>query len=405
MRAAIRIYLLHAVLGGVALAADSRVIVSATLNDTLEFFDAATLEEVQPPLASKGGGPIRLWVDAFDGHPYLFAANHGVVNGSVGVFDLSGDLVSELPLSPFPSRAGSVGIAAGTMRVGGVEAPMVFVTNTYSAVLAVAGLGCSLPNGSMTAFDASLLTTAGLLQEIGTVDLSGAVPYAVSADRDDGLAFATSNCTDTLDTITLGRNEAVPADTPLAGRFTLARSATRATEASPDGTIFDTVGGHNFTVNISGGSVSVHDAATAAALTTVPLGGGAHPIDVTLADSRRGRRWLVTSNGSGNSVSLVDRDVIQTCIWHRQASCPQAEVLQVPTKPGGEPEGVAYDPATNRIFAVNKYPIGSPSLSVVQIDEGATLAGSEIDQVPLGAIGASAPIPALIAFDVVVQVR
>ena len=91
--------------------AGSRVIVSTTLDSTLAIFDADSLAELQSPLPSKGGGPVRLWVQNFDGRDYLFAANHGAVLGSVGVFDLSGEQVMELPLSPFAARAGSVGIA------------------------------------------------------------------------------------------------------------------------------------------------------------------------------------------------------------------------------------------------------------------------------------------------------
>src|SRR2546428_11242385 len=100
--------------------AGSRVIVSTTLDSTLEIFDADSLAEFQAPLPSRGGGPVRLWVETFDGKDYLFAANHGAALGSVGVFDLSGEEVAELPLSPFPARAGSVGIAAGELSVDGM---------------------------------------------------------------------------------------------------------------------------------------------------------------------------------------------------------------------------------------------------------------------------------------------
>src|SRR5207244_5462697 len=57
--------------------AGARVIVSTTLNSTLEIFDADSLAELQPPVPSKGGGPVRLWVQRFDWKEYLFAANHG----------------------------------------------------------------------------------------------------------------------------------------------------------------------------------------------------------------------------------------------------------------------------------------------------------------------------------------
>ncbi|MGH7820552.1 MAG: hypothetical protein ACREQ9_12325 [Candidatus Binatia bacterium] len=382
-------------------AAGSRVIVSATLNDTLLFFDAQTLVELQPPLPSKGGGPVRLWVQDFGERTYLFAANHGVVTGSVGVFDLSGDLVTELPLSPFPARPGSVGIAAGDVHVGDLVAPMVFVTNTWFA------LGpCSMPAGSVTAYDASLLGDAGLLQEIGTADVAGAIPYAVSVDGEEGLAFASGNCTATLDTMAVERNEEVGGDAPNAARFRLEKTgAPRSTGTGPDATLFDPLKHLNYTVNIGGGSVSVHDVMTPGVLTTVPLSGGAHPIDASLADSPAGKHWIVTANGAGNSVSLVDRDMIEACIVQSASSCAEAEVLRVPTKPGGEPEGVAYDRGENRIFVVNKFPIGSPSLSVVQLDETSGLGGTETAVIPLGALGASAPFPALIAFDVVVQPR
>ena len=94
----------------------SRVIVSTTLDSTLEIFDADSLAELQPPLPSKGGGPVRLWVQTFDGKEYLLAANHGALLGSVGVFDLSREQVMELPLSPFPARAGSVTARARSSR-------------------------------------------------------------------------------------------------------------------------------------------------------------------------------------------------------------------------------------------------------------------------------------------------
>src|SRR5882724_4405014 len=211
----------------------SRVIVSTTLDSTLEIFDADSLAELQSPLPSKGGGPVRLWVQNFDGKEYLFAANHGAVLGSVGVFDLSAEQVMEVPLSPFAARAGSVGIAAGELSIGATQVPTVFVTNTQSAVAAVAGLGCSLPNGSVTAYDASLLSTVGLLQEIGTVDVSAPVPYAVSVDPAGARAFASTNCGDALDTLTVGGSGADGSS------LVLTRTATRSTGASPDGTIYD----------------------------------------------------------------------------------------------------------------------------------------------------------------------
>jgi len=380
--------------------AGSRVIVSTTLNNTLEIFDADSLAELQPPLPSKGGGPVRLWVQTFDGKEYLLAANHGALLGSAGVFDLSGEQVMELPLSPFPARAGSVGIAAGELTVGATQVPIVFVTNTQSAVAAVAGFGCSLPNGSVTAYEAGSLSTLGVLQEIGTADVSNPVPYAVSVDPAGARAFASTNCGDALDTLTVTRSGAD-------GRLGLGNTATRSTGASPDGTIFDAARGLNYTANIGGDSLSVHDAQSPDALLTVDLP-GAGPIDVTLGDSPGGHHWVITSNGSDDSVSLIDRDRIAECIYGVPPTCLAPEMLRVPTAvAGGAPEGVAYDAATNRIFAVNKFPLGSPSLSVIQITEPAdgVPSGVDIGEIPLTALGAGTPLPAFIAFDVVVQVR
>ena len=380
--------------------AGSRVIVSTTLDSTLEIFDADSLAELQAPLPSRGGGPVRLWVETFDGQDYLFAANHGAALGSVGVFDLSGEQVVELTLSPFPARAGSVGVAAGELTVDGMPVPVVLVTNTQSAVAAVAGFGCSLPNGSVTAYDASSLSTVGLLQEIGTVDLSAPVPYAVSVDPAGARAFASTNCGDKLDTLTVTRSGA---DSSLG----LTRTAIRATGASPDGTIFDAARGLNYTANIGGDSLSVHDAQSPDALLTVDLP-GAGPIDVTLGDSPGGHHWVITANGSDDSVSLIDRDRIAECIYGVPPTCLAPEVVRIPTAvAGGAPEGVAYDAATNRLFVVNKFPLGSPSLSVIQITEPADgpSSGVDIGEIPLTALGAGTPLPAFIAFDVVVQAR
>ena len=381
--------------------AGSRVVVSTTLDSSLEIFDADSLGELQSPVPSRGGGPVRLWVQEFDGREYLFAANHGAVLGSVGVFDLSGEQVTELPLSPFPARAGSVGIAAGELTVGATQVPVVLVTNTQSAVATVAGFGCSLPNGSVTAYDARLLSKLGLLQEIGTVDVSAPVPYAVSVDPAGARAFASTNCGDEVDTLTVTDSGSD------GGGLVLTRTATRSTGASPDGTIYDGARGLNYTANIGGNSLSVHDAQSPDALLTVDLP-GAGPIDVTLADSPGGHHWVITSNGSDDSVSLIDRDRIAQCIYGVPPTCLASEVLRIPTAvAGGAPEGVAYDPATNRIFVVNKFPLGSPSLSVIQITEPADgpPSGVDIGRIPLSALGAGTPLPALIAFDVVVQAR
>src|SRR6266516_6972142 len=74
-------------------------------------------------------------------------------------------------------------------------------------ITAVAGFGCSLPNGSVTAYDASALSTVGRLNEIGTVFLSAPVPYAVSVDPAGARAFASTNCGDRLNTLTVTRSE------------------------------------------------------------------------------------------------------------------------------------------------------------------------------------------------------
>jgi len=354
--------------------ASSRVIVSTTLNDTLQLFDASTLAELQPPLPSRGGGPVRLWVQDIDQQTYLFAANHGVAIGSVGVFDLSGDLVTELPLSPFPARPGSVGITA--------TEDSVFITNTYHALA-----GCDVPAGTVGIYDTRMLPTLGVLIEEQTFDVSGAQPWAVSVDPTSDRAFVSSNCSDTLDSVNTG-----------------GIIATRATGNGPDATVWDAAHGLNLTVNISGSSVSVHDAASPGALTTIPLP-GARPIDATLAESPGGARWLITSNGGDDSISLVDRDLIAACVDEAAMSC-DAEVARIQTAvPGGAPEGVAYDPVTNRAFVVNKtFP---PSLSVIQLTEhpDGAVTGSDIAQIPLNALGTSVPIPGIIAFDVVIQTR
>lgn len=356
----------------------SRVVVSTTLNDTLVFLDATELTELQPPFPSKGGGPVRLWVQEFDGSPFLFAANHGVAMGSVGVFDLSGDIVTELPLSPFPARPGSVGIAAGEMGAEGT--PMVFITNTWFALG-----GCDLPNGSVTAYDASMLSSAGILVETGTVDVAGAIPYAVSVAPEHGIAFASTNCADTLETVAV---DGAPAITDA-----------RATGAGPDGTIWDAARSLNYTVNIGGDSLSVHDLDSPEAVTTVPLP-DAGPIELNLA----GDAWAVTANGADDSISVIDRDVIAACVASAMLECPDAEALRVPTGvPGGAPEGIDYDPVTGRVFVVNK-PIGGPSLTVIELTEDPELSGSVVATIPLGALGlTAAEIPAFIAFDVAVQ--
>jgi DNA-binding beta-propeller fold protein YncE len=369
----------------------SRVIVSATLNDTLQFFDAATLAETQPPLPSKGSAPVRLWVERFGPKPYLFSADHGV-EGGLGVFDLSGDLVTELPASPFPARPGAVGVVAGTATVGARAVPMVFLTNTWQALG-----GCGLPAGSVTAYDASLLATAGVVTEAGTLDVSGSIPYAVALKPDTAQAFVSTNCGNTLDTVKVG-------DAGALGGPSIARTATRATGRGPDGAIYDPATGLVYVANIGGNSLSVFDATATGARTTVPLA-GAGPIDIALADTPAGRRYVVTSDGGADAVSLVDRDVIAACVAAAAPVC-DAEAARLATQvAGGAPEGVAYDPASNRIFVVNKG-IFAPSLSVLDLDEsGAAPSVRARSKIAIGAAGTAAPVPAAIAFDVVVQTR
>lgn len=383
--------------------AGSRVVVSATLNSTLQFFDAGDFHELQPPLPSRGGGPVRLWVQRFGAKTFLLAANHSLGEGSVGVFDLGGPLVTELPLSPFPARPGPVGVAAGNVNVGGGAVPMVFVTNTWFAL----GPCSAMPAGSVTAYDASLLESAGILAEVATVTTSGAIPYAVSVDEKDGLAFVSNNCTGTLDTIAIGSGRlAYYGAPPAAGGVAVTNAGSRNVGRGPDATLFDPDRGRSYTNNIGGNSITVYDAHGPTPLATVPLP-GAGPIDANFGTGPKGQAWIVTSDGGSDSVSVVDRDKIETCVQSlgRGASCPSAVVLTVKTKvPGGAPEGVDYDPVTKRIFTVNKG-ILRPSLSVIQIAEAAdgTLTGEDIHQIPISAVDAAVPAPALIAFDVVVE--
>jgi len=217
--------------------------------------------------------------------------------------------------------------------------------------------------------------------------VSAPIPYAVSVDPAGARAFASTNCGDTLDTL------AVTGSGADGSSLGLTRTATRSTGASPDGTIWDAARGFNYTANIGGDSLSVHDAQSPDALLTVDLA-GAGPIDVTLGNSPGGHHWVITANGSDDSVSLIDRDRIAECIYGVPPTCLAPEVLRIPT-------------ATNRIFVVNKFPLGSPSLSVIQITEPADgpPSGVDIGEIPLAALGAGTPLPAFIAFDVVVQAR
>ncbi|HVL33763.1 MAG TPA: hypothetical protein VM600_09325, partial [Actinomycetota bacterium] len=336
----------------------------------------------------------------FDEREYLFAANHGAPLGSLGIFDLSAPLVLELPISPVPAGLGSVGVVAGDVKFGRGTHPFVAVTNTTHALG-----GCGMPKGTVTIYDAGMLPTLPP-QEIDTVELSGGIPYAVALDGARGRFLASSYCGNTLESIGVtGVICDFPPQNALCPRFAARYRGARATGAGPDATVFDQARGLNYTVNITGSSVSVHDSSTPEMLTTVPLANNARPIDATLADGPGGRQWLITSNGGNDSVSIVDRDVIEVCVADARATCPEAEVAQIKTKvPGGSPEGVAYDPATDRVFVVNKG-LFAPSLSVIQVavgDDG-TVTGEDIRRIPLGAVGTSTPVPAVIAFDVVVQ--
>lgn len=380
----------------------SRVIVSSTLNSTLMFLDAQSLAETQPPLPVRGTGPVRMVV-THDGcgstgcqEPRLFTANHGAGEGSVGMYALSGDVVLETPLSPFPARAGAVGIDAATVNVAGHDALAVLVTNTTFALG-----GCSMPTGSVTAYERVTVETpagyAEALREAGTVPVHGPIPYAVAIAGPHRKAFASTNCGNMLDTIdfSAGAGATQPA-------FTVATNgAGAATGSGPDGVVYDPRTDRIYVANIGSSSVSIFSASGGSAIATVSLP-AARPIDIALADSPGGHHWLVTSNGGDDSISLIDRDVMAGCV----GSCPAEAARFFTGVKGGAPEGVAYDPASNRIFAVNKT-IGAPSLSVFQIidESGPVLAAAPVT-VPLPALGrqVGGP-PSLIAFDVVVQQR
>ena len=366
----------------------SRVIVSTTLDHTLQIFDAGSHAQLQPPLLSKGTSPVRLWVDEFGGKSMLFSANHGI-EGSVGVFDLDGPLVTEYPASPFPARLGSVGIVAG--EVGAERTPMVFVTNAWQALG-----GCGLPKGSVTGYNASLLATAGVMVETGTVETTGAIPYAVALDEQNGRAFTSSNCSDTIDLYNTNSGD-------LGGPK---HAGTLTTGDGPDATLYDQDRDVLYTVNIEGSSMSVHDlSGPTAKTTTVPMP-GARPIDATLATGPSGAEWVLTSNGGNDTVGIVDRDIIDSCLSANATTCSHAVLAGVPTGvPGGAPEGVAYDAATSKIFVVNKG-IMQPSLSVIELDDsGDELRWRNAGNIPLNIAGAGTPARSIIAFDVVVAPR
>jgi len=374
--------------------AHSRVIVSATLNSTLEFLDASSLTETQPALLSRGLAPVRMKIFNAGSGPLLLAANHGI-EGSLGMFDLSGDIVTEMAASPIPARPGSVGVDAA--NIAGIG-PMAFVTNTHQALG-----GCGLPKGSVTAYSFVGAGPATAAVEAGTVEVSGAIPYAVAADP-AGHAFVSTNCGATLDTIDVTAGAPLP---------TIARTATRATGSGPDGALFDASRNRVYVINISASSLSVFDPASPSARTTVPMP-GAKAIDISFADLEAkggapARALIATSNGGNDTAGLVDRDIIEACIAASKASCPEAVVLTTfAGVRGGAPEGIAFDPVSSRLFVVNKT-IGAPALGVIGITEdldGTLHALGAPIVVGLGALGQTASqVPALIAFDVVVQTR
>jgi DNA-binding beta-propeller fold protein YncE len=228
--------------------------------------------------------------------------------------------------------------------------------------------------------------------------------------EDDGLAFVSSNCGNTLDTIAVTPGPLAYYGVP---GYQMAKTATRPVGAGPDATLFDQQRGRSYTNNIGGDSITVYDAhgSSPPPLATVPLP-GAGPIDANFGTGPSGQAWIVTSNGSDDSVSIIDRDRIEACILSVPPidTCANAVVLTVKTKvPGGAPEGIDYDPVTHRVFTVNKNILG-PTLSVIQITEDPTtkaLSGEDIRRIPITLAGqtpdAAAGVPALIAFDVVVE--
>lgn len=363
----------------------SRVIVSSTLNHGLLVLDAASLEFTQPLLPSRGTSPVRLEVAEVEGTDVLFTANHGIA-GSVGIFDLSGDLVLENPASPVPTGGfGAVGIdhAGDTLAV----------TNTWFALG-----GCSMPKGSLTIYETSLAGTQIALTPKGHHELQGAIPYSAAVD-DNGDVYASSNCSASLEVY----GDAALVGAPVAWTE---RKASIQIGNGPDTTLIDPDRDRSYTVNISGNSLSVVDTDSRSLTTTVPLP-GAGPIDAALATSKGGEDWIVTANGRDDTFSIISRDAIETCIAASSATCPAAQIARIPAGvAGGAPEGITYDPVSGRVFVVNKYPLGSPSLSAIQIDESAsTPTGTLAGVVALPAADPLLPVPAIIAFDAVVDIR
>lgn len=365
----------------------SRVFVSATLNDGIFVIDAESLEITQPLLPSRGSGPVRIDVESFDGHPYLFTANHGVAS-SVGVFDLAGDIVLETPASPFPT-GGFGAVAIDVAHTGRMA-----VTNTWFALG-----GCSMPAGSVSVY--RIEGAAGAIAPVleGSYSVRSPIPWGTAVDtRRDGVIVST-NCGDELEFFDSGFS-------PVTETPTHTRTGQLKIGSRPDGTLYDEGRDRSYTVNIGSHSLTVVDAETRTIVTTVPLPAGSGPIDAALASSYSGADWILTSNGGKDTFSIIDRNVIETCVEASATSCPSAVVNTISAfVPGGAPEGISYDPVSNRVFVVNKT-IGAPKLSAIQLTEsGGTVTGTLAGIVDIPAAHPDIPVPAVIAFDAAVQVR
>ena len=371
---------------GASAAASSRVLVSSTLNHGVLVLDAQSLAFTQPMLPSRGTSPVRMDIEVFDGTPYLFTANHGLA-ASLGIFDLSGDLVVEVPASPIPSGGfGAVGI---DVSPGGTVA----MTNNWFALG-----GCSMPRGSLSVY--RVVPEAGTLTAVleGVYEHASAIPWAVAIDESRDSVYASLNCGNELEVF--DRTETY------LGTSSHVRAARVQTGSRPDATLFDAKRDRSYTVNIASSSLTVVDGASRTPLTTVPLP-GAGPIDAALATSAAGSDWILTSNGNDDTFSIIDRDRIEACIQASATSCPAAQVARIPAGvAGGQPEGVSYDPVSGRVFVVNKSPLGSPKLSAIEVVETpGGISASLVGVVPLPAADPRLPAPAIIGFDVVVQTR
>lgn len=377
----------------------SRIIVSSTLNHGLLVLDAETLAFTQPLLPSRGTSPVRMDVATLFGHRYLFTANHGIA-GSLGIFDLSGDVILEAPQSPIPTGGfGSVGIDVGMLSE---DMAGIAVTNTWFALG-----GCGMPNGSVSLFEVYVRQGQVIFFPVPYLnDLQGAIPYAVAIDDNRGAMYVSTNCGNEVEIFDL-EADYPPAATPITCYSCAPGTSTRVPIGNgPDATLFDPGRDRSYTVNIGGDSLSVIDGASRKVVTTVPLP-NAGPIDATLATSAGGQDWILTSNGQDDTFSIVSRDIIEDCVAANAASCPEAEVARIDAGvDGGAPEGVTYDARSGRAFIVNKSPLGSPSLSAVQVDEsGLVPTGTFVRAVPLPAVDPALPVPSIIAFDVVVDDR